>query len=49
MIYVTFKTRGKSGRVWEAKFDCGSASENALAAVTVAWKMYATIVGSRPA
>lgn len=43
-LHVTFKSKGKSGRVWTATFDLGSAEENALHALEVAWKQNAVIL-----
>lgn len=43
-MQVTFKSKGKSGRVWTAIFDLGSDEENTLSALRVAWKQNATIV-----
>jgi hypothetical protein len=42
---VTFKSRSRSGRVWTAFFDLGSDEDNARAAIVVAWKHNASIVG----
>lgn len=41
---VTFQSRGRSGRIWLARFECGSAAANHRAAVEVAWKMNARII-----
>lgn len=46
MIEVTFRSKNRSGRVWVARFDMGSDHENALAALTVAFKHNAAIIGS---
>lgn len=45
MLKVIFKNKGRSGRVWEAYFDCGSDEANSLAALSVAWKLNAEIIG----
>ena len=46
MLRVTFKSKGRSGRVWEADFDMGSDEANSLMALEVAHKMWGSIVKS---
>ena len=45
MTKVIFKSRSRSGRIWEVHFDLGSEEENNLAALDVAWKYNAEITG----
>lgn len=46
MLTVTFKSRSRSWRIWQECFDIGSDRENALMALTVAYKMHAEIIGA---
>ncbi len=46
MIEVTYRSRGRSGRVWSVVFNLGSAEENSLAALRVAYTHNAEILGS---
>lgn len=48
-MLVVFRSRGPSGRRWQAKFDLGSGAENALAALRHAWTCDADIEGAIPA
>ena len=49
MIEVAFRSRNRSRRVWVARFDMGSDYENALAALTAAFKHNAEIISAVPA
>ncbi|WP_422366386.1 hypothetical protein [Pelagibius sp.] len=48
-LNVTFQSRGRSNRQWSAAFDLGSAEANRLEAVTMAWRMNASIITSQHA
>lgn len=46
VLDVTFRSRGRSGRIWTARFECGSERENALQALRVAHLHNASIATS---
>lgn len=43
-LEITYKSRGRSGRVWQVVFDLGSDNENAMAAIQYALSHNASIV-----
>ena len=44
---VDFQSLSRSGRRWTAQFNLGTHAENCAAAVAVAWKHNANIIGQR--
>jgi len=46
-INVTFRSRSRSRRIWQARFECGG--DNAKEILRVAWLHNAEIVATEPA